>query len=62
MKAIKMTLCPPCPDCPPSSECPEVEITEEHVAIGERDNLVILTHLQWNELVRLIRTGDLPAV
>ncbi len=62
MKTIKITLCPPCPDCPPSSECPEVEITDKQVAIGELGNIVTLTHRQWNELVERIRTGDLPTM
>jgi hypothetical protein len=62
MKIIKFTLCPPCPDCPPSSECPEVTINDQGVSIGERDNLATLTHGQWNELVKLIRSGQLSSV
>lgn len=63
MKAIKIKLCPPCPEpgCPPS-ECPDVEITDEQVTIGEDDNTVTLTHAQWNELVARVRTGELPEV
>jgi hypothetical protein len=59
MKPIKIKLCPPCPDCPPSAECPDVEITDEHVTIGEDDNTVTLTHAQWNELVARVRSGEL---
>ena len=62
MKTIKITLCPPCPDCPPSSECPEVEITDDYVAIGETGNLATLTHAQWNELVKRVLIGELPGL
>jgi hypothetical protein len=48
MQPIKYTLCPSC------TECPEVEITDQGVAIGEKQNLVRLSHAEWNELVRLI--------
>lgn len=60
---IKIKLCPPCPDpdCPPT-ECPDVEITHEHVTIGENQNIVTLTHAQWNELVARVRSGELPPV
>ena len=62
MKAMKIRLCPPCddPDCP--SECPEVGITDSSVTIGEEANAVRLSHLEWNELVRLIKTGELSEV
>ena len=56
MKPIKFTLCPLC------TECPEVEITEQCVRIGENENTVKLTHAEWNELVRLIKFGDLKEV
>jgi hypothetical protein len=55
MAPIKFTLCPNC------TECPEVVITAETVTIGEDENSVRLSHAEWNELVRLIKSGDLPA-
>ena len=54
MEPIKVTLCPVC------GACPAVEITEEVVTIGEDQNLVKLTHGQWNDLVARIRSGELP--
>jgi hypothetical protein len=56
MDPIKFTLCPHC------TECPEVVITAEAVTIGEDENSVRLSHAEWNELVRLIKSGDLPAM
>jgi hypothetical protein len=56
VKHVKVTLCPRC------SECPEVEISEERVTIGEDANKVILTHAQWNDLVARIRNGELGEV
>jgi hypothetical protein len=56
MEPIKVTLCPLC------TECPEVEITDQGVRIGEDENTVRLSHAEWNELVRLINAGELGAV
>jgi len=56
MKAIKITLCPNC------SECPEVKITDQGVSIGEDQNTVKLSHAEWNELVRLVKSGELGEV
>ena len=56
MEPKKFTLCPAC------AACPEVEITDRGVTIGEDANTVRLTYAEWNELVRLIRSGDLPEV
>jgi hypothetical protein len=56
MRSIKVTLCEHC------SECPEVEITDEDVSIGEDENTVKLSHAEWNELVRLVKSGDLHEV
>jgi hypothetical protein len=53
---IKATLCPEC------TECPEVEITEQGVTIGEDANTVRLSHAEWNELVRLVKSGALSDV
>ena len=56
MEPIKFTLCPLC------TECPEVELTDEGVRIGEDANTVRLSHAEWNELVALIKRGDLHEV
>jgi len=56
MEPIKFTLCPHC------TECPEVEITDQGVKVGENENTVRLSHAEWNELVRLIKRGDLSEV
>ena len=56
MEEVKFTLCPHC------NECPEVEITDEGVRIGEDANTVRLSHAGWNELVALIKRGDLHEV
>jgi hypothetical protein len=56
MQPVKFSLCPEC------TECPEVEITEEGVAIGEDGNTVRLSHAQWNQLVRLVKAGALHEV
>jgi hypothetical protein len=56
MESKKVSLCPAC------TACPEVEITDQGVTIGEDANTVRLTYAEWNELVRLIRSGDLPEV
>ena len=56
MEPIKVTLCEHC------SECPEVEITDQGVSIGEGENTVRLSHAEWNELVRLVKDGKLQEV
>ena len=56
MERIKFSLCPNC------TECPEVEITEQGVSIGEHTNIVNLSHAEWNELVRLVGSGKLREV
>lgn len=53
MQRIKVALCPDC------DHCSSVEITDEYVRIGEDDKIVELSHGEWNELVRLIRGGQL---
>ena len=52
MEPVKFTLCPQC------TFCPSVEI----VTIGEDENTVRLTHAEWNELVGLIKRGELREV
>jgi hypothetical protein len=56
MERIKVTLCPQCGDCP------EVEVMESGVRIGEGANTVQLTHAQWNDLIARIRSGELTEV
>ena len=56
MEPRKFTLCPAC------AACPEVEITDQGVRIGEDENTVRLSHAEWNELVRLVKAGDLREV
>ena len=56
MDPVRFTLCPLC------TECPEVVITDQEVTIGEDANTVRLSHAQWNELVTLIKRGDLHEV
>jgi len=56
MERKKFTLCPAC------TACPEVEITDQGVIIGEDANTVRLSHAEWNELVRLVKSGELREV
>ena len=56
MEAVRLTLCPLC------TECPGVVITDQEVIIGEDANTVRLSHAEWNELVALIKRGDLHEV
>ena len=52
----KATLCLHC------TLCPEVQTTEQGVTIGEDANTVRLSHAGWNELVRLIKCGELGEI
>ena len=45
--------------CPACSGCPAVEIDMNEVRIGEGDNLVTLSHAEWNVLVKAIKAGEL---
>jgi hypothetical protein len=56
MEPVKVSLCEHC------DECPEVEITDQGVTIGEDANSVRLSYAEWNELVRLIKSGELHEV
>ena len=56
MEPTKISLCPLC------TECPEVEIADQGVTVGEDANMVRLSHAEWNELVRLIKADELQAV
>ena len=46
----------------PCAACPEVEITDQGVTIGEDANVVQLSHAEWNEFVRLVKSGELREV
>ena len=56
MQPKKFTLCPAC------TACSEVEITDQGVTIGEQENIVRLSHAEWNELVRLVKSGELREI
>lgn len=53
---MKAVLCTEC------EHCPEVELTDKGVNIGEAGNLAVLTHKEWNLLVDLIQAGQLTKV
>jgi hypothetical protein len=53
MESMKVSLCPAC------GACPEVEILDGEVRIGEASNLAVLKKEEWNVLVDLIRSGQL---
>jgi len=56
METFKVILCEEC------GACPSVEIEADEVRIGEDDNVVRLTHEQWNDLVRKIHSGELGTI
>ena len=56
MERTKFTLCEHC------DECPEIEITDHGVTICEDAKTVRLSHAEWNELVRLVKSGELREV
>jgi hypothetical protein len=56
MESVKVSLCPAC------GACPEVEIREGEVRIGEAGNLAVLKKEEWNVLVELIRSGQLSRI
>ncbi|MDQ2804919.1 MAG: hypothetical protein M3Y41_20430 [Pseudomonadota bacterium] len=56
MEPITFSLCPEC------DACPEVVIEAKGVTIGEADNIVRLSHTEWNQLVALVRSGRLAAL
>jgi hypothetical protein len=53
MESVKVSLCPAC------GACPEVEVLEGEVRIGEAGNLAVLRKAEWNVLVDLICSGQL---
>ncbi len=56
MEPIKFSLCPAC------IACPEIEVTDEGVKIGEGANSVSLSPAEWNELVALIKRGEVREI
>lgn len=53
---MKVTLCTEC------ENCPQVELTDTGVNIGEAGNLAVLSHKEWNLLVDLVQSGELRKV
>ena len=45
--------------CGGSSCCPAVKIDKEHVEIGEKDNLCVLTMTEWETLKQKILVEEL---
>ena len=45
--------------CQPGGCCPVVKIDEEHVEIGEKDNLCVLTKSEWETLKSKIINKDI---
>jgi hypothetical protein len=56
MEPKKFSLCAVC------EACPEVVITDDAVTIGEDANTVRLSHAEWNELVSLIKRGEVGEI
>jgi len=56
MEPVKVTLCEHC------DECTEVEISDQGCDNGDDTNTVQLSRAEWNELVRLIKSGALHEV
>lgn len=53
MEPMTFSLCQEC------DHCPEVAVEADRVKIGEADNMVRLSHAEWNQLVNLIQSGKL---
>jgi len=56
MEPMIFSLCPEC------DHCPEVTIDADAVRIGEAENMVQLSHAEWNQLVTLIQSGNIGTV
>jgi hypothetical protein len=56
MERLAVSLCPMC------DQCPEVVIDGGEVRIGEDANTVVLKKDEWNALVDLIRSQQLPRI
>ena len=44
--------------CQEGSCCPVVKISEDHVEIGEKDNVCVLTKSEWETLKDKIRKNE----
>ena len=44
--------------CQEGSCCPVVKITDEHVEIGEKDNVCVLTKSEWGTLKEKVINGE----
>jgi len=44
--------------CQEGSCCPVVKISDEHVEIGEKDNVCVLKKSEWETLKEKIKTGE----
>ena len=55
MEPVTFSLCTDC------EHCPEV-VNEECVRIGEAENIVRLSHAEWNRLVALVRSEQFSTV
>jgi hypothetical protein len=51
---VAFSLCPSC------VACPEVVVAGDEVRIGEAGNVAVLRKEEWNVLVDLIRSEQLP--
>ena len=45
--------------CPSGSCCPVVKIDEQHVEIGEKDNICVLTKSEWEAMKQKILNKEL---
>ncbi len=45
--------------CHPGAGCQVVKIDEEHVEIGEKDNICVLTKSEWEVLKQKILNGEI---
>jgi len=45
--------------CKEGSCCPVVKIDDEHVEIGEKDNICVLTKSEWETLKQKILNGEI---
>ncbi len=45
--------------CSACQSCPVVKIADEHVEIGEKDNVCVLTKSEWEALKQKIVTGEI---
>jgi len=58
MEPVKFTLCPKSPECPET----RITVTDWGAIFGEEANAMRLSRDAWNELVRLIKAGQLGAI